>query len=255
MTIKIRICFPKNNTCKMYLVYQRDRLESIAGKRVGQTFRGEDIGTKYILTDAYSGRSPNIEGYVFRITGGQDRLGFPIRKGLVTERRVRFLLSPGEAGYQKWRAKNKFVKRKKMIRGDIVTFKHYWYHPVWGPNFVPCPCLTVLECIIVKKGKYEIDGLTNKSIPNKRGPIRANNIRKLYDLEKDIDLTKFLPIEKKKELKNGYYRIKKPRIQRLLTSRKKRRRKINNSRKTERKIRSKIRKEEYKQLLNKMREK
>merc|ERR1739845_74938 len=44
--------------------------------------------------------------------------------------------------------------------------------------------LSILNLAIVKKGEGEIEGLTDKQIPRRLGPKRANNIRKLFALDK-----------------------------------------------------------------------
>merc|ERR1712032_779362 len=50
--------------------------------------------------------------------------------------------------------------------------------------------LSILNLMIVKKGAGEIEGLTDKTIPRRLGPKRANNIRKLFGLEKSDPVTK-----------------------------------------------------------------
>merc|ERR1719507_804228 len=65
----------------------------------------------------------------------------------------------------------------------------------------------VFEIEVAKKGAEELPGLTDDQRPRRLGPKRANNIRKLFALEKK-DVVRREVSEKKK---------KAPKIQRLVT--------------------------------------
>jgi small subunit ribosomal protein S6e len=41
-----------------------------------------------------------FKGYVFRISGGNDKQGFPMRQGVLTDQRVRLLLKRGSKCYR-----------------------------------------------------------------------------------------------------------------------------------------------------------
>ena len=96
-------------------------------------------------------------GYVFRITGGNDKQGFPMKQGVLTQGRVRLLLSKGHSCY---RPRKTGERKRKSVRGCIVDDK-----------------LSVLSVIVVKKGEAEIPGLTDNTIPRRLGPKRASKIR------------------------------------------------------------------------------
>ena len=96
-------------------------------------------------------------GYIFRITGGNDKQGFPMKQGVLTQGRVRLLLSKGHSCY---RARKTGERKRKSVRGCIVDGQ-----------------LSVLSCAIVKKGEGEIPGLTDNTIPRRLGPKRASKIR------------------------------------------------------------------------------
>ena len=96
-------------------------------------------------------------GYVFRITGGNDKQGFPMKQGVLTQSRVRLLLSKGHSCY---RPRKTGERKRKSVRGCIVDGN-----------------LSVLSVIIVKKGEAEIPGLTDNTIPRRLGPKRASKIR------------------------------------------------------------------------------
>jgi small subunit ribosomal protein S6e len=48
-------------------------------KRMGQDIDGENLGEEY-------------KGYIFRITGGNDKQGFPMKQGVLVNGRVRLLM-------------------------------------------------------------------------------------------------------------------------------------------------------------------
>merc|ERR1719366_8838 len=85
-----------------------------------------------------------LKGYIFKISGGNDKQGFPMKQGVMTSKRVRLLLNKGTSCY---RQKRKGERKRKSVRGCIV-----------GPD------LASINLIIVKKGKAEIPGLTDKMI-------------------------------------------------------------------------------------------
>jgi small subunit ribosomal protein S6e len=132
---------------------------------------------------------------VFRITGGNDKQGFPMKQGVLTNTRVRLLLREGLSCY---RARRAGERKRKSVRGCIV-----------GSD------LAVLNLVIIKKGEAEIPDITDNSIPRRLGPKRATKIRKLFNLEKSDDLRKFM-IARTFE-KNGKTVVKRAKIQRLVT--------------------------------------
>ena len=94
-----------------------------------------------------------------------------------------------------------------------------------------------MSVTIVKKGEKEIPGVTDTTVPRRLGPKRATNIRKLYGIErqeKDQSITTAL-IKKNvtrrtfKSKKNpaAALRQKAPKIQRLITDVRLRRKRIN----------------------------
>merc|ERR1719340_247551 len=80
-----------------------------------------------------------------RITGGNDKQGFPMKQGVLTNQRVRLLLSKGHSCY---RPRRKGERKRKSVRGCIVDSN-----------------MSVISCAIVKKGDNEIPGLTDTTIP------------------------------------------------------------------------------------------
>jgi hypothetical protein len=75
------------------------------------------------------------------------------------------LLSLPRTGSLYYRPRRTGERRRKSIRGCIV-----------GPD------LAVLNLVVVRKGDADVPGLTDleSAKPNRLGPKRANNIRKLF---------------------------------------------------------------------------
>lgn len=101
---------------------------------------------------------------VFRISGGNDKQGFPMKQGVLSANRVRLLLHKGVSCY---RQRRRGERKRKSVRGCIVAAD-----------------LAVLNLVITKKGEQDIPGLTDAPVPRRLGPKRANKIRKLFNLGK-----------------------------------------------------------------------
>ncbi len=72
---------------------------------------GKKIGEKI------NGNLVELENYELQITGGSDKQGFPMKKGVSGSVRKRLLLAEG-VGYK---PKIKGVRRRKSIRGEVVS--------------------------------------------------------------------------------------------------------------------------------------
>jgi small subunit ribosomal protein S6e len=46
------------------------------------------------------------QGYVLKIAGGQDKQGFAMKQGVLTNGRVRLLMSPGDQGFRGYGRRN-----------------------------------------------------------------------------------------------------------------------------------------------------
>ena len=57
------------------------------------------------------------KGYIVRITGGNDKQGFPMKQGVMHPTRVRLLLSDGHSCY---RVRRTGERKRKSVRGCIV---------------------------------------------------------------------------------------------------------------------------------------
>jgi len=138
------------------------------------------------------------KGYMVRITGGNDKQGFPMKQGVLTNQRVRLLMGAGHSCY---RPRRTGERKRKSVRGCIVDAN-----------------LSVLNLVILKKGEQDIPGLTDRTVPRRLGPKRANHIRKLFNLSKEDDVRQYVirrPVGAAKDGKKQ--KTKAPKIQRLIT--------------------------------------
>lgn len=112
---------------------------------------------------------------MFKIMGGQDKEGFPMKQGVLTNSRVRLLMHRGDACFRGYGRRNG-ERRRKSVRGCIVSQD-----------------LATLNLVITKQGDTPIPGLTDGTEkPRMRGPKRAAKIRKLFDLKKEDDVRKYV---------------------------------------------------------------
>merc|ERR1711981_915540 len=163
---------------KMIEVDDDKKLLPFFDKRMATEVSGDSLGDEF-------------KGYVFRISGGNDKQGFPMKQGILLNHRTRLLFKKGMSCYRERRAG---CRKRKSVRGCIV-----------GPD------LAVLGLVVVKKGAEEIPGLTDDNKPRRLGPKRASNIRKLFNLEKKDDVRQFVVRREAGKKKKA------PKIQRLVT--------------------------------------
>jgi len=215
MSLKLNIAYPRNNTQKTIEFTDEKKWAKLVDKRIGQEFDGEIIGSEF-------------NGYVFKITGGSDRNGFCMKQGVATRGKVKLLLSPGTPGYRFGR---EGTRLRKTVRGCIISNDQ-----------------GAINVVVLKKGDAEIAGVTDKSNPVRLGPKRANKIRKLFNLPKHsdnigkkdaqkidvdhFDVTRFVVKRITKEVGDKKY-YKAPKIQRLVTNDRIRRKRIQRAEKFE----------------------
>jgi len=182
--MKLNIAFPLTGAQKSVEVDDEQKLRAFYDKRISQEVAGEALGDQY-------------KGYIFKITGGNDKQGFPMKQGVLTNTRVRLLMGKDTSCY---RPRRSGERRRKSVRGCIV-----------GSD------IGALSLVIVKKGDDELPGLTDKDVPRRLGPKRASKIRKLFNLKKEDDVRKYV-IRRELPAKEGKKkRTKAPKIQRLVT--------------------------------------
>jgi len=182
--MKFNIAYPSNGTNKVFEVSDMAKLNSLFNSRISSEIEGKTLDSQF-------------DGYIFKIMGGNDKQGFTMKQGVLTNTRVRLLLAKGHSCY---RPRRKGERKRKSVRGCKV-----------GPD------IAVLHLVILKKGDKEIAGLTDTTINNRLGPKRASKIRKLFSLTKEDDPRDYAVVRKVE--RNGKVNYKRPKIQRLVTSR------------------------------------
>jgi small subunit ribosomal protein S6e len=189
--MKFNIAYPKEGTNVKVEVTSQVALNDLYDKKIGSEIVGDKLGEAF-------------NGYVFKIKGGNDKQGFPMMQGVAKAERVRLLLGKRHTCY---RPRRKGERKRRSVRGCFV-----------GPD------IAVLHVTVLAVGDKDIAGLTDKSIPNRLGPKRASKIRKLFDLGKMSsrddtmnDPCTFVNEYARKIERNGKVRYKRPKIQRLVT--------------------------------------
>jgi len=152
--MKLNIANPSTGTQKIIEVDDERKLAPFLDKKIAQEVDGDLLGDQF-------------KGYVFKITGGYDKTGVPMKQGVLIPGRVRLLMREGTSCY---RPRRNGERKRKTVRGCITSNE-----------------LSIINLVIVKKGEDEIPGITDKNIPRRLGPKRASKIRKLFNLTKEYD--------------------------------------------------------------------
>jgi len=184
--MKLNIANPATGCQKVIEVDDEKKLRSLYDRRLAAEIEGEQLGDEF-------------KGYVFKIMGGQDKQGFSMKQGVLTQDRVKLMMSKGDQGCRGY-GMRKGERYRKSCRGCIVSHQ-----------------IAVLHLTVVKKGDEELAGLTDNQIPRRLGPKRASKIRKLFVLSKEDDVRKYV-IRRELAAKEGKKAgSKAPKIQRLVT--------------------------------------
>jgi len=210
--MKFNLSCPETGRNKIVELQNDEKMSELIDKKIGDEVDGSVI-------------SELFDGYVFKITGGFDKDGYAMKNGILTQSRKRILLQRGDTmfrfrtGYHR-----NGVRKRKLVRGCIVS-----------------PDIKILNMKAIKIGPKAIPGLTEEgALPKRLGPKRANNILKEYTLlevynkkkenteeRKTIRfmITKFCP-KREVTTKSGKTYVKRPKIQRLITPDRLRRKRV-----------------------------
>ena len=214
--MKLNISNPATGAQKLIDIEDDKKLRPFMDKRISQEVEASCLGDEW-------------KGYIVKITGGNDKQGFPMKQGILTNNRIRLLLAKGHSCYRERRSGE---RRRKSVKGCIVDSN-----------------LSVLSLVVIKKGEQEIDGLTNRIVPRIRGPKRANKIRKLFNLSKEDDVRKYV-VRKPLKVKEGKKeKFRAPKIQRLITPIRLQRKRRSIAMKKKRADRQKVQHAEYTKML------
>jgi len=203
--MKLHIAYPTTGCQKVVEIDDERKLRAFYDKRISHEVDGIHVGD-------------NFKGYVFKITGGNDKQGFPMKQGVLTSQRVRLLMAEGHSCY---RPRKRGERKRKSVRGCIVSGD-----------------LSVLNLVVVKKGEQEVPGLTDVVKPRRLGPKRASKIRKLFNLGKEDDVRKFV-VRRQVVKGDKKPKIKAPCIQRLITPQRLQRKRAENAEAKRRYIKAK----------------
>merc|ERR1719203_88568 len=118
--MKLNISYPGNGTQKTIDIDNELALRPFYEKRISHEVPGDSLGDEF-------------KGYVFRISGGNDRQGFPMKQGILCNHRVRLLFKKGMSCF---RERRKGCRKRKSVRGCIV-----------GND------IATLSLVVVKKGE------------------------------------------------------------------------------------------------------
>jgi small subunit ribosomal protein S6e len=217
--MKLNIAYPVTGANKMIDITDPKILSIFMDKRMSSEVAIDALGEEFT-------------GYVAKIGGGNDKQGFPMKQGVLVPGRVRLLLKEGSSCY---RTRKDGERRRKSVRGCIVASD-----------------ISALSLIITKKGDAEIPGLTDVTIPRRLGPKRAGNIRKLFNLSAEDDVTKFV-VRRVVVDKAGHKHSKAPKIQRLVTPARVQRKRREQALKDKRGLKSRKEAEDYAALIASLR--
>merc|ERR1711924_240445 len=131
-TMKLNLGCPTRGMQKCIDVDDDKKLLPFFDKRMAQQVSGDALGDEF-------------KGYHFRISGGNDKQGFPMMQGVLSPGRVRLLFKKGSKCYRQRRTGE---MKRKSVRGCIVSAE-----------------LSVLNLVVIKKGDGEIPGLTDTDKP------------------------------------------------------------------------------------------
>merc|ERR1712167_16919 len=184
-TMKLNMSCPTTGMQKCLQIDDEKKLLPFYDKRLAAEVSGDSLGDEF-------------KGYRFRISGGNDKQGFPMLQGVLTPERVRLLMRKGSKCYRQRRTGE---MKRKSVRGCIVSQD-----------------LSVLNLVLVKKGDNDVPGLTDETKPIRLGPKCASKIRKLFDLGSEEKVTDYV-VRRKCTTKTGKEYQKAPKVQRLITPR------------------------------------
>jgi len=214
--MKLNFQYPATGAQKLFDIEDEHKVRFLYDKRMGQEVPMDSLGEEW-------------KGYICRISGGNDKQGFPMKQGILTVGRVRLLMGKGHSCY---RPRRTGERKRKSVHGCIIDGS-----------------LSVLSLVVTKKGDGEVPGLTDRTVPRRLGPKRAGHIRKLFNLTKADDVRQYVVRRPLKEKEGKKLKTKAPKIQRLITPRRLQRKRFRVSLKKKRAEKSKTEAAEDAKLL------
>ncbi|XP_037675946.1 40S ribosomal protein S6-like [Choloepus didactylus] len=198
--MKLDISFPGTCCQKLTEVDDERKLRTFNEKCMATEVAADTLGEEW-------------KGYVVPIGGGNNQQGFPMKLGVLTHGHARLLLSKGHSCY---RPRRTGERKHESFRGCIVDAN-----------------LSVLNLVIVKKGKKDIPGLTDTTVPCSLGPKRASRIHKLFNLSKEDYMSTSMLVRKPLNKEGKKPRTEAPKMQCLVIALKRKHTKENKKKATE----------------------
>ena len=226
----------------MVELQNEEKLAQIIDKKIGDEIDGS------IISDVF-------DGYKFKITGGFDKDGFAMKNGILAQGKKKVMLTKGCSLFRYRRGFHRSgIRIRRLVRGCIISND-----------------IKNLHLKIIKKGAKPIEGLTEEkdAKPKRLGPKRATKILKEFGLigtytEKKKDkeqrknlrfmITNFAP-KREVQTKNGKTYVKRPKVQRLITPDRLRRKRLLKAFHKERREKAEKDKKAYQELVKKTFEK
>uniref|UniRef100_A0A8C5KBQ3 40S ribosomal protein S6 n=1 Tax=Jaculus jaculus TaxID=51337 RepID=A0A8C5KBQ3_JACJA len=162
--LSLNISFPATGGQKLIEVDDARKPRTFHERRVATQVAADALGEEW-------------QGCVVRISGGNDKQGFPMTQGVLTQGRARLLLSKGRSYY---RPRRTGERKRKSVRGCIV------------------------------------DANLNIIVPRRLGPKRASRVHKLFNLSKEDDVPQYV-VRKPLNREGNNPRTKAPKIQKQRT--------------------------------------
>merc|ERR1712110_38884 len=192
LEMKFNISDPTTGGNKKIEIDEEKYIRPFFDRRMGNEINGEVMGDDY-------------KGYIFRITGGNDKQGFTMKQGILISGRSRILFKKRGTTY---RPRRTGERKRKSVRGCIT-----------GPD------LAVIALRVVVKGDKDIDGVTNVDFANRLGRKRRNKIMKDFALDKKVDDVRKYVVRREQRTKGDKTYYKSPKVQRMITEKRLRRKK------------------------------
>jgi len=189
--MRFNISCPATGGQKKIDIDDEKNIRPFFDKKMGQEIDGELMGEDY-------------KGYVFRITGGNDKQGFTMKQGIFKNGRSRILFKKRGTTFKPRRTGE---RKRKSVRGCIC-----------GPD------LAVIALRVVKKGEKDIAGVTDVERPNRLQKKRKSNIISFFNLDKkQDDPCKYVGHRTIQRGDKTFWKA--PKVQRLVTEKRLRRKK------------------------------
>ncbi|KAH8042870.1 hypothetical protein HPB51_026302 [Rhipicephalus microplus] len=176
--------YPATGCQKLIEVDDEKKVRIFYEKRMGQEVEADGLGDEW-------------KGYVVRISGGNDKQGFPMKQGVLTAGRRAAAPVQGPLVLP--------AKAYRRAQAQVGAWLHCRFQP------------QRYQLGGQEEGRAGNTCLTDTTLPRRLGPKRASKIRKLYNLSKEDDVRQYVVASPSAPQGGKKQRSKAPKIQRLIT--------------------------------------